>query len=57
MDDPVTTVDGENLPVTGWLALAKDSYSNEEGAGVRIYARGKIVATTRYFRAACRFHR
>lgn len=46
---PVTTADGESLPVTGWLALARDSYSNEEGAGVRIYARGKIVATTRDF--------
>jgi len=48
-DRPVTFADGEELPVTGWLALAQDSYSNEEGAGVRIYARGKIVATTRDF--------
>lgn len=46
---PVKTSDGETLAVSGWLAMAKDSYSNEEGAGVRIYARGKIVATTRDF--------
>ena len=39
----------EVLPVRGWLGLAKDAYKNEEMAGVRIYARGKIVATTRDF--------
>ncbi len=37
------------LEVTGWLALAKDAYKNEEMSGVRIYARDKIVATTRDF--------
>lgn len=42
-------VDGDAFPVTGWLALAKEAYKNEELAGVRIYARGKIVATTRDF--------
>lgn len=46
---PVVTEDGENLPVSGWLAMAKDPYKNEELAGVRIYARNKIVATTRDF--------
>lgn len=46
---PVTTEDGQTFAVTGWLALAKDPYKNEELAGVRIYARGKIVATTRDF--------
>lgn len=46
--EPVV-VDGEQLAVQGWLAIAKDSYKNEELAGVRIYARGKIVATTRDF--------
>lgn len=46
---PVKTKDGEELPVNGWLAMAKESYQNQEGAGVRIYARGKIVATTRDF--------
>jgi hypothetical protein len=39
----------QELPVTGWLALAKEAYKNEEMTGVRIYARGKIVATTRDF--------
>jgi len=46
---PVTTEDGEVLPVTGWLALAKDAYKDEETTGVRIYARGKIVGWTRDF--------
>jgi hypothetical protein len=46
---PITTEDGTVLPVKGWLAMAKDPYKNEELAGVRIYARNKIVATTRDF--------
>ena len=48
-DDPVLLEDGRRLLVRGWMALAKDAYKNEEMAGVRIYARGKIVATTRDF--------
>jgi len=46
---PVPGPEGESLPVRGWLALARNAYQNEEMAGVRIYARGKIVATTRDF--------
>lgn len=46
---PVMTDDGDEYPVQGWLALAKEAYKNEEMAGVRIYARNKIVATTRDF--------
>jgi hypothetical protein len=46
---PVMTPEGEQLPVTGWVAIAKQSHKHEELAGVRIYARGKIVATTRDF--------
>ncbi len=46
---PVRTDDGDELPVSGWLALAQEAYKNEELAGVRIYARDKIVATTRDF--------
>ncbi len=46
---PVMTDDGETLPVSGWLAMAKDAYKHEETAGVRIYARNKLVATTRDF--------
>lgn len=41
--------DGKSLPVTGWLAFGKKAIRDEEEAGVRIYARGKIVATTRDF--------
>ncbi|PPF38516.1 ATP-binding protein [Pseudoclavibacter sp. AY1H1] len=46
---PVSLENGSNLSVTGWVAMATESYRNEEMAGVRIYARGKIVATTRDF--------
>ena len=46
---PIKLEDGANLPVTGWMGLAKEAYKNEELAGVRIYTRGKIVATTRDF--------
>jgi hypothetical protein len=48
-EHPVPAEEGEAMPVSGWLALARESYKNEELAGVRIYARGKIVATTRDF--------
>ena len=47
--DPVTLAEDRKLPVSGWMGLAKEAYKNEEMAGVRIYARGKIVATTRDF--------
>lgn len=47
--DPVRLDDDRSLPVSGWMGLAKEAYKNEEMAGVRIYARGKIVATTRDF--------
>ena len=41
--------EGQFLPVTGWIAFGKRAFKDEEEAGVRIYARGKIVATTRDF--------
>ncbi|WP_139018935.1 ATP-binding protein [Actinomyces sp. oral taxon 175] len=46
---PVPVGNGTLLQVSGWVAMATESYRNEEMAGVRIYARGKIVATTRDF--------
>ena len=46
---PVETENGEKLKVSGWIAMAKQSYKNEEFAGVRIYVRGKIAAITRDF--------
>ncbi len=46
---PLVDEEGRRLPVTGWLAMAKESYKDEETAGIRIYARGKIVAMTRDF--------
>ena len=47
-DRPVK-VEGQFLPVSGWVAYAKDPYKDEVMAGVRLYARGKIVAQTRDF--------
>lgn len=46
---PINLPDGGSLPVTGWVAYAKRPYKDEEMAGVRVYARGKIVAQTRDF--------
>lgn len=41
--------ENRELEVSGWVAYAKDPYKDEVMAGVRIYARGKIVAQTRDF--------
>lgn len=46
---PVPTDSGKNLPVSGWIGMAQQGYKHEELAGVRIYARNKIVASTRDF--------
>jgi hypothetical protein len=46
---PVQLEDGRELPVSGEIGMATEAYKNEEMAGVRIYARGKIIATTRDF--------
>lgn len=40
---------GMAYPVSGWVAYAKDPYRDEVMAGVRLYARNKIVAQTRDF--------
>jgi hypothetical protein len=48
-DRPVVMVDGTKLAVRGYVAYTGAPYRNEEAAGVRIYARGKIVASTRDF--------
>lgn len=48
-DRPVITEDGEILTISGWLAMGKNPYKHDELAGVRIYARNKIVAQTRDF--------
>ncbi len=42
-------VENEFLPVSGWVAYAKDPYKDEVMAGVRLYSRGKIVSQTRDF--------
>ena len=46
---PVPLNQGTTLPVFGWIGMAQQGYKHEELAGVRIYARNKIVATTRDF--------
>ncbi len=46
---PVPMDNGIYLHVDGWVGMAEDPYRNEEMAGVRIYARHKIVAVTRDF--------
>ena len=47
-DEPVDP-SGLGLPVRGWVAYSKHPYKNEDVAGVRIYARGKLAAVTRDF--------
>ena len=50
VDERPVPIEGEEpLPVSGWIAYAKHSYRNEEMAGVRIYVRGKLAATSRDF--------
>lgn len=46
---PVPAEDGSPFMVTGWIGMAQKGYKHEELAGVRIYARNKIVASTRDF--------
>jgi len=48
-DRPVVMADGSKLLVQGYVAYTSAPYRNEEAAGVRIYARGKLVASTRDF--------
>ena len=47
--EPVVLPDGTELEVEGWIAFAEEAYPYEEIAGVRLYARGKLAATTRDF--------
>ncbi|MBE2279671.1 MAG: ATP-binding protein, partial [Ignavibacteriaceae bacterium] len=49
LDDKFIVIDEINYPVKGWVAYSKEPYKDEEMAGIRIYARGKLFATTRDF--------
>jgi hypothetical protein len=49
VERPVVLEDGTRLPVLGWVGVSRDAYRDEVMAGIRIYARGKIVAQTRDF--------
>ena len=41
LDKKNISVDGKSYSVTGWIACSSTAYSNEEMAGVRIYASWK----------------
>ena len=45
----------EVLPVTGWVAYSKEPYKDQAMAGVRVFARGKLVAQTRDFEIGAGF--
>lgn len=49
VDERPVIAEDRLLPVSGWIAYAKDPYKDETMAGVRLFARGKIVAQTRDF--------
>ena len=49
VDDIPLEINSKRFHVRGWVGYAKRSYQNEEEAGVRIYVRGKLAATTRDF--------
>jgi hypothetical protein len=49
VDNRPVKVDEREYAVTGWVGMAKHPYQNVEMAGIRIYARGKIVSGTRDF--------
>ncbi len=49
LSDRPVPFNGDSLPVEGWVAYAADPYKDEAMAGVRIFARGKLVAQTRDF--------
>ena len=55
VDNRPVIIDGNALPVKGWVAYSKTSYKDEVMAGVRIYTRGKIVTQTRDFNISTGF--
>ena len=55
VDNRPVVIDGNALPVKGWIAYSKTSYKDEVMAGVRIYTRGKIVTQTRDFNISTGF--
>jgi hypothetical protein len=46
---PVPLSDGTEMPVRGWVAYAKEPYSNPDMAGIRMYARGKFIGNAGIF--------
>ena len=55
MRDDDDTERTTELPVTGWVAYSKEPYKDHAMAGVRVFARGKIVDQTRDFDIAAGF--
>jgi hypothetical protein len=56
IDDTTLTADGDELPIKGWVAYSKHPYKDEDMAGIRIFARGKLVARTIDFGLPTGFH-
>ena len=56
IDDTILTADGDELPIKGWVAYSKHPYKDEDMAGIRIFARGKLVARTIDFGLPTGFH-
>ena len=54
-DEDDTERIAEQLPVTGWVAYSKEPYKDQAMAGVRVFARGKLVDQTRDFDIAAGF--
>lgn len=46
---PVILDDCTEMPVRGWVAYAKEPYSNPDMAGIRMYARGKFIGNAGIF--------
>ena len=49
VDDRPVPLGDTKMPVRGWIAYAKQSYRNDEVAGVRIYANNKLATTSSVF--------
>ena len=49
LDSESIELDGKKHSITGWIAYSSTPYRNVEVAGVRIYAREKLVSVTRDF--------
>ena len=49
LDSESIEIDGKKHEITGWIAYSSTPYRNVQMAGIRIYARKKLVSVTRDF--------